>query len=207
MVNIRIVGAVIGLITVALGTAHVQAAPVAPPAYVEPHPALAADGYVTHRESLVVDVPRNQYLAWVNRPEVELSDLIKGDGSSPRVVATENLRGDWDARSDRTGDRRRVQFDSGHYLAEEVLTDTPDTFRYIIWGFTEPQQRFTIDHAVAAFEFTDQGTSTRLTWTYSFQPITPALRPAVSLIVERTMPVLMRETLAAMKSGAEADAG
>ncbi|MFI5538996.1 hypothetical protein ACIA5H_21680 [Nocardia sp. NPDC051900] len=45
-----------------------------------------------------------------------------------------------------------------------------------------------------------------MTWTYSFQLTAALLRPLVSALVGRTMPALMRETLAAMKSGAEAAA-
>ncbi|WP_157170918.1 hypothetical protein [Nocardia araoensis] len=55
--------------------------------------------------------------------------------------------------------------------------------------------------------FCDQDDRAVVTWTYSFQPTTAPLRPLVSAFVGRTMPALVRETLAAMKRGAEAAAG
>ncbi|MBF6337167.1 SRPBCC family protein [Nocardia abscessus] len=205
--SIRLLSAVIGLLGAVLGPQELRQPPSAPPAYTEPHPTLAANGYVSHTESIVIDVARSDYLRWVNDPELHLGDLIQSDDDATRVVRTDILIGAWDAGTDRTGDRRRVQFASGHYLVEEVLDDTSDTFRYMVWGFTEPQQRYAVDHAVAAFTFRDHDGRTEVSWTYSFQPTAAPLRPLVSTFVGRAMPALMRETLAAMKSGAEAATG
>ncbi|MGK8522395.1 SRPBCC family protein [Nocardia asteroides] len=201
---LRLLSAVIGLLGATLGPQEFRQPPSTPPAYTEPRPALATGGYVSHTESIVIDVARSDYLRWVNNPELHLSDLVHTDDDATRVVRTDILRGAWDAGSDRTGDRRRVQFANGHYLVEEVLEDTSDTFRYLVWGFTEPRQRHTVDHAVAAFGFRDHDGRTEVTWTYSFQPTAAPLRPLVSAFFDRTMPDLMRQTLAAMKSGAEA---
>lgn len=200
-----VLSAVFGLALAMFGPAEFSAPPQTPPAYTEPRPQLADDGYITHRESILIEAPREHVYRWANDPDRELSDYVQGGESDfPAVVHTDALIGDWDPTVDRTGDRRRVQFADGHYLAEEVVEDSQDVFRYVIWGFTDPRQRHSIDHAVAAFHYADHGDHTLVTWTYSFQPLVPVLRPLVQSFVDQTMPTLMTQTLTVLKDGAEA---
>lgn len=174
--------------------------PAAPPAYPGPRPEPVGSGYVSHTAAVSVGVPRAEFLAWVNGRD--LGDIVApADGLSP-VVGTTPLRGDWDPARDRTGDRRRVQFADGHHLAEEVLADTPDRFRYIIWGFTGPQ-RLAVRHAVAEFAYADRPGGTDVRWTYSFLPTNPLARPFVTRFVGSTMAPMMSATLEGMRAGAE----
>ena len=71
-----------------------------------------------------------------NCKDLRLEDLVRFE-NFPAVVGTEPLVGEWQPGS-REGDRRRVEFADGNYLAEEVLVDSPERFRYMIWGFTQP---------------------------------------------------------------------
>src|SRR5690606_159171 len=116
---------------------------------------------------------------------------------------TTALVGDWTPGT-REGDRRRVHFSDGHYLAEEVLVDTAEAFRYMIWGFTGPQ-RLTVDHGVAEFRFHRVDGGTRIEWVYSFLPRTRVLQPVVQRFLDRVMTPMMTATLDAMRTGIEND--
>lgn len=187
-----------GLVTAVV--MHALAPPGTPPEYADERPEQAASGYVSHNVSTFVAVPPAEFRAWGSTRD--LSDVIQPvEGLSP-VVGTTPLRGDWDPARDRTGDRRRVQFADGHYLAEEVLADTPDRFRYMIWGFTG-HQRLAVQHAVAEFTYTERDEGTEVRWTYSFLPTSPLARPFVTNFVDRTMASMMSATLEDMRSGAE----
>ena len=178
--------------------------PGTPPAYAGHRPEPADSGYVSHTESVFVAVPSAQDRAWGDAPGRDLGDVVEAADGMPPVVATQPVRGDWDPAGDRTGDRRRVQFADGHFLAEEVLADTPERFRYVIWGFTG-YQRFAVQYAVAEFAYTERPGGMQLTWTYSFRPTAALLRPFVAGFVDGTIAPMMRGTLAGMRSGAEGE--
>jgi hypothetical protein len=148
-------------------------------------------------------VPVEHSLRWVNSDEVDLSDLVQGSEGLPSVVRTHVLTGSFQYGDERVGARRRVELSDGHFLAEEVLEDTPQTFRYMIWGFTS-YQRLAIDHAVAEFVFEDRDGETQLTWTYSFKPRWRILRPFVGRFVDSVWANLMKRALEAMRTGAQA---
>lgn len=179
--------------------------PPDPPAYDGAAPGLAPDGYVQARHSVWIAAAPDAVWAWANDPSLELSDVVDFDGGFPAVTTTQPLIGEW-VPGRREGDRRRVAFEDGHFLAEQVLVDTPETFRYMIWGFTSPQQRFGVRYAVAEFTYAPEGAGTRLSWTYSLMPTLPILRPLVQAFVDDTMTPMMRATLAGMRDGAEATA-
>lgn len=176
------------------------APPQTPPAYTGARPELAEDGYVSHTESILIDGSVQEVRAWLNGAELE--DLGLESDNTPSVVRTDILRGTWDPAQDRVGDRRRVVLDDGHFTVEEVLVDEPEMFRYVVWGYTN-YARLMIDHAVGQFTYEDEGGDTRLTWTYSFQPRSPMVRPFLSNFVSGTWAELMRNTLVAMRDGAE----
>jgi Polyketide cyclase / dehydrase and lipid transport len=135
----------------------------------------------------------------------ELNDLLVQSGNLPSVARTEPIRGTFDPDQDRTGARRRVVLDDGHFTAEEVLVDQPEVFRYMVWGYTN-YARLMIDHAIGEFDFQDEGGRTRLTWTYSFRPRSVIVRPFLSRFVNSTWADLMRKTLRAMREGGERQA-
>ncbi len=195
----------LALITGALGTLGVAAwrilaSPRSAPAYAGPRPEEAGDGYASVMHSVYIDAPPEHVWQWSNNPSLRLEDLVKFE-NFPAVVGTQPLVGQWQP-GQREGDRRRVEFADGHFLAEEVLIDSPDRFRYMIWGFTSPQ-RLVVRHGVAQFSYTPENGGTRLTWQYTFLPTLGILRPAVRSFLESTMSPMMRATLAAMREGAE----
>jgi Polyketide cyclase / dehydrase and lipid transport len=157
---------------------------------------------VSHTESTTIRVPREHHLRWVNSDEVDLSDLIQGSEGLPRVVGTTVLRGSFEFGCDRVGARRGVELSNGHFVAEEVVEDSPERFRYMIWGFTS-YQRLAIDHAVAEFIFEDRSDQTKVTWTYSFHPRSRVVRPLVARFVNSAWVGLMRNALEGMRTGAE----
>lgn len=185
------------------GARRILRPPSVPPEFEDPRPDPAQSGYVSHTESALIEVPVEYYRRWVNSDEVDLSDLIQGSEGLPSVVGTRVLRGSFELGDDRVGARRRVELSDGHFVAEEVLEDTPRNFRYMIWGFTS-YQRLAVDHAVAEFVFEDRGEKTQLTWTYSFHPRSGLLRPFVAKFVNGVWVDLMRKAIEGMRTGAEA---
>lgn len=176
------------------------APPAVPPEYADARPDEAADGYASVTHSVLIEAAPERVWEWSNDPDLRLEDLVRFE-NFPAVVGTEPLVGEWQPGS-REGDRRRVEFADGNYLAEEVLVDSPERFRYLIWGFTSPQ-RFVVQHGVAEFTYTGESGGTRLTWRYTFLPTAEILRPAVRSFLDSTMSPMMRATLAAMRDGVE----
>jgi hypothetical protein len=93
----------------------------------------------------------------------------------------------------------------GHFAAEEVLVDEPRVFRYIVWGYTN-YAGLLIDHAIGEFSFEDEGATTRLAWSYSFQPRSATVRPSLAKFVRGPWADLMRATLQVMREGGERQA-
>lgn len=171
------------------------------PAYTGPRPEPAASGYASVTQAIQIDATPEQVRAFNDDPDQRLEDVVKFDTNFPAVVGTEPLIGDWIPGS-RAGNRRRVEFSDGNYLAEEVLDDSPELFRYLIWGFTNAQ-RFAIRHGLAQFRFIAHAGGTRLEWTYAFLPTLPVFRPFVRRFLATVMTPMMTATLDAMRAGAE----
>ena len=163
---------------------------------------MRESGYVSVTHHVLIDAAPDEVWEWNNAASRTLQSIVQFE-NYPAVVGTTPLIGDWQPGG-REGNRRRVEFADGHYLAEEALVDTRETFRYMIWGFTNAQ-RFAVSHGLAEFSFAAEGDRTRLTWTYSFLPATNLLRPAVARFLTRTMSPMMTATLAAVRTGIETD--
>lgn len=175
--------------------------PTNPPDYSDDRPGLADDGYVSVTHSVHVDATPEQVWTSGNDPNLSLEDIVQFDDGFPAVQTTQPLVGDW-IPGDRVGDRRWVRFEDGHYLAEEVLVDDPEVFRYQVWGFTS-MQRFVVQHGVAEFRYEPDGDGTLLSWTYSFLPTSPLLSGAVQGFLDSTMTPMMQSTLAGLRAHAE----
>jgi hypothetical protein len=167
------------------------------PTYDGPRPEPAADGYASVTHTIQIDnVSPERVRAW--NDSRSLADIVRFD-NFPAVAETEPLIGDW-VPGERVGNRRRVRFTDGSYLAEEVLDDSPERFRYVVWGFTSRQRLF-IRHGLAEFRFVAHDGGTRLEWTYSFLPKLAALRPRVQEFLTGVMTPMMTATLRAMRDG------
>lgn len=175
-------------------------AAISPPAYDGPRPDPYRPGYVSRAQAIRIAATPEQVLAW--NAEQSLEDAVDFESRFPAVVETEPLRGDW-VPGDRVGDRRRVRFSDGSFLAEEVLIDTPETFRYLIWGFTA-RLRFAVRQGRAEFRHLPDQCGTRVEWTYALLPTTPVLRPVVGQFLHRVMTPMMTTTLSGMRDGVEA---
>lgn len=176
-----------------------------PPAYEGPRPEPAATGYASVTHAITVNATPERVRACNDDPALKLEDVVKFEGDFPAVAETEPLIGDWIPGS-RVGNRRRVRFTDGSYLAEEVLDDSADRFRYMIWGFTGAQ-RFAIRHGVAEFRYIEATGGTRLEWTYAFLPTARLLLPFARRFLARVMTPMMTATLAAMRTRAESRDG
>jgi hypothetical protein len=172
-----------------------------PPAYDGPRPEPAIKGYASVTHAITINATPEQVRAFNDNPALKLADIVKFEKNFPAVADTEPLIGEWIPGS-RVGNRRRVRFTNGSYLAEEVLDDSAARFRYMIWGFTGAQ-RFAIRHGLAEFRYVATAGGTRLEWTYAFLPTSGILRPFVRRFLTGVMTPMMTATLAAMRTGAE----
>ena len=168
----------------------------AAPAYDGPRPEPARTGYASVTHTIAIKAAPARIRSW---NEQSLENVVKFDGNFPSVAGTEPLVGAWIPGS-RAGNRRWVRFTDGSYLAEEVLDDSPELFRYLIWGFTSIQ-RVAIRHGLAQFRFIAQGDATRVEWTYAFLPTLSILRPFVRRFLATVMTPMMTATLDAMRAG------
>ncbi|WP_114855673.1 SRPBCC family protein [Brachybacterium sp. YJGR34] len=171
------------------------------PDFAGPVPQVAEGGYLRAVHTTQIAAPPGEVRDILSDPSLSLEDVIEFDGGLPPVVGTDALIGSWDP-GERTGDRRRVRFADGHCLAEEVLVDEPDRFRYIVWGFTNPL-RCAVRHAVAEFRYEAHEGGTLVRWTYSLLPTSALMAPVVSRIVDRTMSPMMIATLDGMRAHVE----
>ena len=185
----------------AIGIGRFLAPPETPPAYSDAKPEAGTDGFVMHRESILIDVPLERYVEWSAR--VPLESILPGSDDIPRVIGTEPVNGEWG----QVGARRRVVLEDGHYVAEEILAnDTPRRFRYQVWGYTNVA-RLMIAYAIGEFILIEEDGKTRVAWTYSFQPTTGIARPLLTRFVGGAWADYMRAVLLTMRTAAERHAG
>ena len=170
------------------------------PAYDGPRPDPDRKGYVSVTHAISIAAPPERVKAWADDPGRSLADIVEFDSGMPAVAGTDALVGDWTPGA-REGHRRRVRFTDGSCLAEEVLVDSPTVFRYLVWGFTAPRQRFAIRQGLAEFRFEPRDGGTRLEWTYAFLPTFPLLRPAVRRFLRTVMTPMMTATLTGIRDG------
>jgi len=182
-VNRMVALLVIILIVVAavfFGVMRLLAPPSSPPEYTGVRPNIATDGYITHVEEIVINLPIDQYKTWSDSAPLE--DLLPGASGIPRVVRTEMIQGTWNEQ----GARRRVVLEDGHYTAEEVLINEEGLFSYQVWDYTN-FARFAVDYAVGEFRLKAIGDNvTHVTWTYSFYPQSGLIEPLLSNFVHNT---------------------
>ncbi len=99
---------------------------------------------------------------------IELSTIFPGYGPLPAVVGTRGQTGEWD----HVGASRIVELADGSEAREQITSfEAPSHFGYRLGGFTGPL-RALVSHADGAWWFADSdgANSTRIRWTYSFQP-------------------------------------
>jgi Polyketide cyclase / dehydrase and lipid transport len=174
--------------------------PTAPPDYSAAPPEIDKTGfYIENQETITIDMPRSQLLAWVEQNN--LSDILTATEGMPAVENTVVLSGgEWGD----VGDRRRIELADGHYAAETILERTDQRMRYQVWGFTNQAGRFA-DYAIGEFVYDDQGDTTLVTWTYRFHPHSWIARLPLSSFVNNTFKGFMQNGLARIKEGAETD--
>jgi len=188
--------AIVGTIAARL----LSAPPGTPPDYSGPRPIAAADGYVTHSEQIVVDLPLRQYYEWANAQPLEAG--LQEQAGIPSVVRTGILQGNWND----VGARRRVELSDGHYAVEEVIAkEDPVLFRYQVWGYTN-FARFATDHAIGEFRFAEAEGKTQVTWTYSFHARSRVASGFLANFVRNDWAAYMRQYLEYAKRASEADA-
>jgi len=178
-------------------------ADLAPPPAID----LAAP-MISRTERIVVDLPVQAFWDWsVATP---LESLLTETGGLPGVVGTTALTpGAWGT----PGERRTVRLSDGSSCTEQILAATPpDGFRYQVWDYSTAAAR-PVAYAIGEFRHLPMaGDRTEVVWTYAFRlrgdrfpgslgPLGRMLMKAAFL--DRAYATLMRETLKAMKAGAE----
>lgn len=185
------------IIVVTLSIRQILAPPSTAPDFSGPKPEIADDGYITNSEKVIIDLPLDQYLEWVETQLLE--DALTGRNNVPSVVRTEIIQGSWNE----VGARRMIELSDGHYVVEEVLAkEDPRLFRYQVWGFTN-FARFAVDYAIGEFLHEEIDGKTQITWTYSFHNRSALTSSFLENFVESTWAPYMQQYLHTSKENSE----
>ncbi|AJY73451.1 hypothetical protein [Paenibacillus beijingensis] len=172
--------------------------PRTPPDFTGPRPEIAENGYITHSEEIIIDMPLDQYLAWVETQPLEAG--LTGQDDIPSVARTEIIQGTWHE----VGARRMIVLSDGHYVAEEVLAENPNLFRYQVWGYTN-YARFATDYAIGEFQREEVDGKTHIKWTYSYHKRSNLTGRFLESFVENSWGPYMRQYLQISKEQSEKD--
>jgi hypothetical protein len=163
---------------------------------------------IARTDRIVVDRPRQALFDWNMAQKLE--DNLPATGALPGVVGTTQLTpGAWGV----VGARRIVHLSDGASATEQILEMIPgECFRYQVWNYTTAAAR-PIAYAIGEFRYVAlDARRTEIVWTYAFRLrgdrfpgfLGPLGRWLLKVaFLDRAYAVLMRETLKAMKTGAE----
>ena len=179
------------------------------PTELPPPPAIVPDApTIARTERIVIARAAPALFDW-NMVQ-KLEDNLPATAALPGVVGTTQLTpGPWGE----PGARRIVHLSDGSSATEQVLeVIRGERFRYQVWDYTTAAAR-PIAYAVGEFRYLalDAG-RTEIVWTYAFRlrgdrfpgVLGPLGRWLLKVaFLDRAYAVLMRETLKAMKAGAE----
>ncbi len=73
---------------VTLGIRQLLAPPRTTPDFTSSRPEIAEDGFITHTESVVIDMPLDRYVAWVVMQPLEAG--LTGSDGVPSVMSTKS---------------------------------------------------------------------------------------------------------------------
>jgi hypothetical protein len=177
---------------------------LAPPPILDP-----AAPMISRTDRIVINRRPEWFAEWSRTAKLE--DSLPATAALPGVVGTTQLTpGEWGG----AGARRRVHLSDGGSATEQVLDEVVgERFRYLVWDYTTAAAR-PIAYAIGEFRYRPlDGGRTEVTWTYAFRlrpdrfpgTLGPLGRWLLKVVfLDRAYAVLMRETLKAMKAGAEA---
>ena len=179
------------------------------PTELPPPPAIAPDApMIARTDRIVIDRPAQALSDWLATAKLE--EQLPATGALPGVVGTTQLTpGAWGG----PGARRIVHLSDGGSATEQVLEFVAgERFRYQVWDYATAAAR-PIAYAIGEFRYVvlDAG-RTEVVWTYAFHLradrfpglLGPLGRWLLKVaFLDRAYAVLMRETLKAMKAGAE----
>ena len=171
--------------------------PTEPPDYSAAPPEIEDGFYVENTESITIDLPLDQFLAW--QDTTSLSEVLTPTEGMPAVARTVVLEG---GKWGDVGDRSRIELAAGHYAVETILSSTRNKFSYQVWGFTSQAGQFA-SYATGEFVYTEQDGQTLVTWTYRFKPNSLISRIPLSSFVRNSFQKFMENGLSNMKTGAE----
>lgn len=139
--------------------------------------------------SRVMRVPRAPLFDWFI--PVNLADILLGFGPLPGVVRTAGQTGPWSE----PGSTRTVYLADGHTARETVTEyEHPRYFAYTVRDFTNVLRPL-VRGATGQWWFEDQGESTQVKWTYTFETRSAlavlVIFPVTKLLWHRYMRVAM----------------
>lgn len=155
-------------------------------------PALRGDkAYLTNVEVAVFNGPVADVIAALQTPETGVLAHVTNTDRIPAITAMENLQGDFpDA-----GAVRRLGFEDGSEVVEQVLENSEARFTYQVWGFTSANGR-ALSHIRGAFTYDAVSPmETRVTWTYQIAPRVFFVRPFVRSFLKNDFAPFMESGL------------
>ena len=173
--------------------------PAVPPSDFSTRPALADNGYAS--AVIVQDFPqdRPELRAWLEDGNKVLGAMKGPEGFAGPVDAVY-----FDRVWPRTGATRRVELSDGHFVLEEVLSNTEAAFEYQIWGMTgQVKNNAEHIHGIQAFEQLPEG-GTRMTWSYKVKPTSGLKKPFVQRYVNKNIEPMLSGALTTLAAEANA---
>ena len=187
---------------VLIGCASALPPPAVPPSDFSTRPALDDKGFA--KAVIVQDFPqdRPELRAWLKDGN-KVFGAMKGPEGFAGPVDTVYFDGVWPE----TGATRRVELSDGHFVLEEVLSNTEEAFEYQIWGMTgETRRNAEYIHGVQAFEQLPAG-GTRMTWSYKVMPTSGLKKPFVQRFVNKNIEPMLSGALTTLAADARDQEG
>jgi hypothetical protein len=177
-----------GAVTASLPACAARATPAQAPATAPDasHPSATVE--------TIVNAPAEEVFAFVVAEDTPRR-VLKPYGLIPAVKGSVILDGPWD----HPGANRTVVLDGGQTLHEEITAyDSPRFFSYEISDFSFSLKTIA-SKGRGTWSFVDMGDRTKVTWTYSFEPSSCPVRPALGFFVSTFYHPFMERGMAAIK--------
>lgn len=149
-----------------------------------------------------ISVPRTALYRWLVPGvfDTRLDEVLKDEASFAGITRTTGTTGPWD----QPGSTRIVHQYDGSFSRETVLhANSPDYFAYRLTEFSSSMLRLMAREAGGQWWFTDNGTGTKVKWSYSAEATSlltvPLLAPVLKILWNRSM----RSCLSRIKTLAE----
>lgn len=173
--------------------------PAVPPSDFSTRPAITGEGYA--KAVILQDFPMvpSDLRAWF---AVDNKVVAAMDGGDEIAGPKESVY--FDGVWPEPGANRRIELTDGHFVLEQVISNTPEKFEYQIWNMTN-EVSSNVDYIYGVQEFAPlSDNATRMTWTYNVKPNAGFKRPFVQRFVNKAIEPMLSGALTTLAEEADA---